>query len=374
MQQALQELDEIPFRSPERFGVDREAYLLAGAVAPDLARQRRFGNEQYRQHDDSRLISVLLGHGHVEAAVDLLLSYDDADSYPIGAVGEVMRAVADDEVKLALLQRALEVWLGRPTVLAVESSLAMKSRRVWNHSRAHDLVRLFAWHWQTLPSEEALHAVRSVVSRIVQDEDVPTQAQFDPENRVMFTSGRQHLLFEILHILKQVDAGLASTLVPRYTELAAAAALFPFGQESVSEAWEAISPVEEPEGINKPCVVLGGSEKQMDFSAALVDGQQLKRFERAVKQAQAFLDDDLQDNLAMKECWPSTQAFRRLMYSVGEALGEAGLKYLKQTSDSDVRLFAQIEFAAALAGAPQLSGTESTASRRECAEWELTND
>lgn len=373
LEQALRELDGIPSTPYSRLGIGREVYLLTGAVAPDLAKQLRLRNEHHWQDDEPSFIHVLLRHGHSEAAVDLLLSYDDAGSYPFGMVGAVMEAVADDAVKLALLRRAIEVWLGRPSRSASGSALARRSNRVRNHSRAYGFVSLLTWNWKMLPSEDALHVVRFVASRIVQNEDVPIQAQFDPENRMAFTSGREFLLFEILHVMKRVDPELANSLVPQYPELAAAAALFPFGQESVNEAWKATPPIEAG-GTNKGYVVSGGSEKGIAMSTALLDAQQSKQFERAFKQAQAFLDDDLLDNVAVKECWPSTQAFRRLLYLIGEAFGEAGLEYLKQIPDMDLRLFAQVEFAAALAGAPQYSGMEVTASRQKREEWELKDD
>ncbi len=366
LRRALQELDQIPFTAQDRIGIEHETYLLTGAIAPDLTRRRQAMGEHSRHSNEQNYLSILLRHGHSEAAVDFLLSYEHAELYPFAMVAAVMNAVADDAVKLGLLRRAMEVWLG--------GGVNPDSHLIPRHMRTHQFVTLFAWRRKMLPSDEALRVLQSVVSEIIHSEDFPIQAQFDPENRMTFTSGRQYYLFEILHVLKRLDPELANTLVPQYPELAAAVAIFPFGQESVSEAREAQRPAKKAGEVSRPGYILGwGSEKDKAFGMALIDGQHLRQFEGAFKQGQAFLDDDLQDNLAFKECWPSTQAFRQVLYLIGEAFGEAGLGYLKQIPDQDVRLFAQIEFAAALAGAPQYAGMRVTASRREREEWELTN-
>ena len=62
-------------------------------------------------------------------------------------------------------------------------------------------------------------------------------------------------------------------------------------------------------------------------------------------------------NQAPKTFWPSTCAFRNILYSAGKCLGpEAGI-LLDRIPDDDLRLFAQIELAAALAGLPELPET-----------------
>jgi hypothetical protein len=46
------------------------------------------------------------------------------------------------------------------------------------------------------------------------------------------------------------------------------------------------------------------------------------------------------------------------LHSAGNRLGTAAVDYLKQIPDDDLRLFAQIELAAALAGLPELHGVQ----------------
>ena len=63
-------------------------------------------------------------------------------------------------------------------------------------------------------------------------------------------------------------------------------------------------------------------------------------------------------NQVPREFWPSTCRFRGILYRAGKRLGRDGAVYLDRIPDDDLRLFAQIEFAAALAGLPELQGTQ----------------
>jgi hypothetical protein len=63
-------------------------------------------------------------------------------------------------------------------------------------------------------------------------------------------------------------------------------------------------------------------------------------------------------NQAPKEFWPSTSRFRSVLYKAGKQVGENAAVYLELIPDADVRLFAQIELAAALAGLPELPGVQ----------------
>jgi hypothetical protein len=63
-------------------------------------------------------------------------------------------------------------------------------------------------------------------------------------------------------------------------------------------------------------------------------------------------------NRSAKEYWPSTCAFRRISHSAGKRLGRDAAVYLDRIPDADLRLFAQIELAAAMAGLPELLGIQ----------------
>jgi hypothetical protein len=61
-------------------------------------------------------------------------------------------------------------------------------------------------------------------------------------------------------------------------------------------------------------------------------------------------------NQAPREVWPSAMEFRNILYKAGQHEGAAAAKYLIRIPDRDLRLFAQIEMIAAIAGLPQFGG------------------
>jgi hypothetical protein len=63
-------------------------------------------------------------------------------------------------------------------------------------------------------------------------------------------------------------------------------------------------------------------------------------------------------NQAPREFWPSTHCFRGILHSAGKRLGADAVVYLNRIPDPDLRLFAQIELAAALAGLTELQGAQ----------------
>ena len=63
-------------------------------------------------------------------------------------------------------------------------------------------------------------------------------------------------------------------------------------------------------------------------------------------------------NAAPVEFWPSTCHFRSVLYRAGKRLGADAAVYLERIPDRDVRLFAQIELAAALAGLPEIQSVQ----------------
>jgi hypothetical protein len=82
-------------------------------------------------------------------------------------------------------------------------------------------------------------------------------------------------------------------------------------------------------------------------------------FDAAFRAAHESLREDSDaesPNAAPKECWPSARAFRHILFKAGQHQGVAAAKHLDRIPDPDLRLFAQIELCAALAGLPQLGG------------------
>jgi len=73
-----------------------------------------------------------------------------------------------------------------------------------------------------------------------------------------------------------------------------------------------------------------------------------------------YRKDSAQDkpNPTAKEYWPSTCAFRSILYNAGKRFGRDAAVYLDRIPDADLRLFAQIELAAPLTGLPELQGIQ----------------
>ena len=63
-----------------------------------------------------------------------------------------------------------------------------------------------------------------------------TSAGYGDELRI--TSSRVHVLFEVLHILRHLDAPLAESLIANHQELAVAARRYPNGIETIHEELE----------------------------------------------------------------------------------------------------------------------------------------
>jgi hypothetical protein len=101
-------------------------------------------------------------------------------------------------------------------------------------------------------------------------------------------------------------------------------------------------------------LVVIGDSTQMPIAEALATD-----FEAAFRVAlDTFAKDtDAENpNSAHKECWPSVSEFRHILFKAGQHQGVEAAKHLDRVPDPDLRLFAQIELCAAIAGLPQLAG------------------
>jgi hypothetical protein len=55
-----------------------------------------------------------------------------------------------------------------------------------------------------------------------------------------------------------------------------------------------------------------------------------------------------------RECWPSAEDFRVILYAAGRYDGESGARLFDRIPDGVLRLFGEIEFAAGIAGLAQI--------------------
>jgi hypothetical protein len=159
-------------------------------------------------------------------------------------------------------------------------------------------------------------------------------------------SEQEFQLFGLVPALQHLDPDLAHSVLESRPQLAAAVKRFPLGMQSVWDGESKYDPARDD------LVEIGDSEL-MPIAEALATG-----FEEPFRHAQESFAEDTDaesPNGAHKECWPSAREFRHILFKAGQHQGAAAAKHLDRIPDPDLRLFAQIELCAAIAGLPQLA-------------------
>jgi hypothetical protein len=226
------------------------------------------------------------------------------------------------------------------------------------HLQRH-FIRLFQYRWTMLPPEEALVVVREIVSIALDRPDQGTSARY-PD--VHITSSREHVLFEVLHVLGHLDPPLAQSLIASHSQLAAAVQRYPNGTETMHRELELQADERRKQmaasGENSGetfMIMMAGDPRNVDRLKALHRPSQQGDFGPSIDHALELYREDTDPNSpnqALKAFWPSARSFRATLYAAGKRLGPNAATLLDDISDDDLRLFAQIEFAAALAGLP----------------------
>ena len=323
-----------------------EGAVLAATIAPARAFEifSMLGGER-RRNVLGQLLARMADHGFGDAATEYLLRAPlDAD-FDFGTAMHLVGPSGDLEIKRRMLRRAILAM--RETDAGRRSKPAFGSR---------DFAHFFVHHWRLLPVEEARAALREEVQRILSEPDGPMNASFSAgSERVAFTSTHQSRLFEILEPLQELDPDLAVSVIPRYPELSAAAWRFPYGQRSIGELAEreiAAARKAGPLRVSDVCTDYVGSTP-IEYALRTGFAQPF-----AIAMDEYNNDSDPDDfNEVPKQCWPSAAAFRTILYKAGQYEGVTAARYLDRIPDPELRLFAQIELAAALAGLPQLGST-----------------
>ena len=334
-EQALDEIRRIPGRDGAY--LLEHARLCAAAVAPDLLPSIPSAEHDWLRHlEGENLGWTMIEHGNLEAAREFVMRHDDAATFPFPVAGMLIDKV-DTQDRLALLRRAVAAWRE-----------ARDDRFVW----------LFQYRWKLLLEQEAREIVREFVGVALAAADKPMQATYDREGTIRITSFREHTLFQVLHILRRLDEPLLESLIGSHSQLAAAARRFPNGMESAIEEAEERR---KSEGSSGGGFVMGGSSGDFPYLTSLMQGSQDGDFEQAMEHARQQYRSDAgpeDRNLVPAEFWPSANRFRSILYAAGKRLGAEASRYLARIDDPDLRLFAQIELAAALAGIPEFRGVQ----------------
>ena len=191
--------------------------------------------------------------------------------------------------------------------------------------------------------------------------DLGTRAGFG--EGIGFTSSREHVLFEVLHILRHLDPLLAKSLIAGHQQLAFAARRYPDGQETILQELEERREDKESPGRPAASPSVWREIKVMSRIKWRFEGpRSLATLAQPFTMPESYLEDTAYDNpnQAPKSLWPSTCAFRSILYNSGKRLGREAATLLDRIPDEDLGLFAEIELAAALAGVPEFSETWST--------------
>jgi hypothetical protein len=307
------------------------------------------------------LVNIMLQHGYVEAAFAYVNQGDVPSSFPYGYVVNLMHKL-DAERRLIVLRRAIKAWRastdeelmpkqGSPQIEGHSSHIPLRHLRL-------QFIHLFRGQWKILPVDEALAVVREIVRVAMEQPDLETSAGYGEDIRI--TSSRAHVLFEVLHILRHLDAPLAESLIADHEQLDAAARRYPNGVETIHEELKERRQQKDVSGANCGGGFIGsGSPRDRVYQMACGSPP----WEEILGRPSATPSNVIVKTLlptattGSQDFWPSTCAFRTILYSAGKRVGPEAVILLDRIPDDDLRLFVQIELAAALAGLPELPET-----------------
>ena len=334
-ERALEEIRRIPGR--DGAFLLEHARLFAAAIAPDLLRSIPSGQHMLPRFEGTTLGRTMIEHGNLQAALELLMHYDDSATFPFMVAGMLIERVDASE---------------GPKVIR-------RAAAAWREAHGDQFVWIFQERWKLLPEPEAREILREVVRVAIEEPEKPMQATYDPEGTVQITSFRENTLFQVLAILRHLDQPLLESLLSAYPQFAAAARRFPHGMESIRQEAE-----ERKKSNPESCgggFILAGSSGDFPYLKALMQSSRDGDFEQPIAYAQEQYRTDAaaeNPNLAPAEFWPSANRFRSILYKAGKRLGANASRYLDRIDHPDLRLLARIELAAALAGLPEFPGIQ----------------
>jgi hypothetical protein len=353
---AFDEIRGLPGRDRDFFF--QEAQHVAAAITPHLLREIPSVRHLPNDFHSGTLVNIMLQHGHIDAAFDYVSQGDVPSSFPFGYAGNLMNKL-DDERRLIVLRSAINAWRasrdGELTRTRDIPQIAGQSSLIPLLHLQSRFIRLFHGRWKLLPADEALAVVHEIVRVAMEQPDLGTSAGYGDDIRI--TSSREHVFFEVLHILRHLDAPLAESLIADHEQLAVAARRYPNGHESIQQEFEELRKQRETSGATCGGGFIGsGNPRDRAYQMALWQSSQGGDFGPPIDHAlERYLEDTASDspNQAPRTFWPSTCAFRTILYAAGKRLGSEAETLLDRIPDEDLRLFARIELAAAFAGLPE---------------------
>jgi hypothetical protein len=303
------------------------------------------------------LIATMVAQGHVDTAYAYVLNSDDA-AFPFRGLRNLTHVLKKEEGRVAVLRRVAEAWRNRR---------ADPRDDLFRRMGRDGFIPLFQSLWTLLPAAEAREIAREIVRTVLDEPDRPLNCGFG--DGLTISSSRENSLFEIFHALQHLDPTLADSLITDRAQLAAIILRYPNGLEIV---WEKAKQIEERRkeasrqsfGIKDD---VSGDPRDFAFKRALFAVSRDGDFKPAMEHSLEKYHEDTgteNPNFAPKEFRASTLRFRNLSYAAGKKLGTKATDYPELIPDDDLRLFARIELASALAGVAELWTTSQV--HRQC--------
>jgi hypothetical protein len=341
-------LAELP--EHERTAMTPQAKCLAACVSPERAFALRSATGDLLE---SKFLFDMARHGHVTASVEYLTQWSEEGEFPYDAARETMSCARDDAARRDILRSGLRAWHRR-------------ARGSWHSLQS--LLQVFRFHWRLLPADEARHEVERLVRGIRERPNERLNGSFGgAHGTVTFSSYRPSLLFELLGPLRRIDPDLADAEIRENPELARAAALYPYGHDTDADADRPIEPIEplSAEAREQRIRDWAGFALGLDSRFFLLADEQKSDFRDSFAHAARAFARDRRSNRAPRECWPSAEDFRTILYAAGRYEGASGARLLDRIPDAALRLFARIEFAAGCVGLDQIGGI----TREQAGSW-----
>jgi hypothetical protein len=291
------------------------------------------------------LVNVMAEHGHIADAIAYLSDPLPGDRFPLHFVNNLERGCPDDESRRRLLELAIREWRNPAPREGPDKQFAAQS-----------FTALFGRCWDLLPREVATSVLRELVDWALLMKSEPCEYTLAGPEDPKLASEQEFELFRLIPALQHLEPDLAHSLLEARPQLAAAVKRFPLGMRSVWDGQSKYDPARDD------LVEIGDSELMPIAEALATD------FEAGFRHAEESFaqDSDAESpNGAHMECWPSAREFRHVLFKAGQHQGVAAANHLDRIPDPDLRLFAQIELCAAIAGLPQLGGL-TTQYRSNC--------
>jgi hypothetical protein len=304
------------------------AICLAAAVSPKRALELYAAHRRPGPFDHAimALVNVMATHGHIDTAIAYLNDPLPGDRFPFSFLGNLERECRDDATRRKLLEAAIAAWEKHHPDPGPGP----------DHFAAPAFVGFFSRFWQLLPREQASRLLPEILAWARQ---LPPEPSFPTRPPTMLLPALEALHPKLAQSLLRDDPRLAESLAPAQPEP---------------------SPASEP-AVCEDAMMIGscfGTEDDEPNSQIIYMTEALATdFKAAFDEAFFRYSRDVEwQNHAPKECWPSTNEFRNILFKAGQHIAVAAAKYLDRIPDSDLRLLSQIELCAAIAGLPQQAG------------------